>query len=110
MVLLRYLHNLSQACQCLDDGAKRNWLNLLTENAIWGLVKFTYCKAPIMLLYWEELLMTVLEFLVTYWEVAIGVRIGLQVSMPCLANKLAIYLLCDIWIPSLVFVTLILRK
>lgn len=54
--------------------------------------------------------MIVLEFLITYWEVAIGVGNGLQVSMPCLANKLAIYLLCDIWIPSLVFVTLILRK
>lgn len=50
-IMNRYLNNLLQACQCSSVRAERNWLSLFTKKAMSSLVKVTYCKAPMMLLY-----------------------------------------------------------
>lgn len=77
----KYCKSLLHTSQCSVVGEDKSWLSLFTDNAISGLVRVTYCKAPIIHLYWDALEIVGPDPLLRWCPVDIGVGIGLYILL-----------------------------
>jgi hypothetical protein len=91
IVPFRYLSILLTAFQCVSRGCAMNWHTLFTLNAISGLVKVSYWRAPTVDLYRVGSLMESVPNLLSLQLLTIGETIDLLLSILVLMSKSLMY-------------------